>query len=92
MIEMTLTLLARRQVHGQLAAEHAQAVGVLERILSASRVRILYVGVVVLLERALDYLAVPTKQILYLTLRTCERKIGNVEFGWNNSRLLLLLL
>lgn len=85
MIEMRLTLLARRQVHCQLAAEHAQAVGVLESALSAARIRELYIGVVVLLERTFDDLTVSAEQVLYLTLRASERKIGHVQLGWNNS-------
>lgn len=85
MIQVTLTLLARGQMNGELATEHANTVGVFECVLCATRVRVLYVGVVVFLESALDYLTVASEQVLDLTLCARERKVGHVEFGWNDS-------
>ena len=83
-------------MHSELAAEHAQTVGVLECGLGAPRIRIQYVGVVVFFERALDYLAVAAEQVVDLTLRACERKVSHVEFRGYDRRsgatLLLLLL
>lgn len=68
MIEVRLRLLACGQMHGKLAAEHAQTVSVFKSGLGAARVRIQYVGVVVFLERALDYLTVAAEQVVDLTL------------------------
>lgn len=77
---MTLTLLARGQVNRQLAAEHLVAVGVLVRVQRRLGARVQYVGVVVFLECALDHLAELREEVLDLTLRACEWKVGDVEF------------
>ena len=91
MIQVTLAFLARRQMNGQLATEHAQTVGRLECILSRSRIRELNVGIVVLFECALDYLAVSAEQVLYLTLCASKWKICNVEFSRYDSILLYIV-
>lgn len=80
---MTLTFLARRQVNGQLAAEHLVAVGVLVGVEGRLAGRVQYVGVVVFLERAFDHLAELREQVLDLTLGARERKVGHVEFRRN---------
>jgi len=85
-VQVRLALLARGQVHRQLPAEHTHAVGGLEGGLGAARVRVLDVGVVILLERALDHLAVSAEQVLDLALGAGEREVGHVELGGYDCR------
>ena len=85
---MRLALLACGQMHGELATHHPDPVGILEGGLGTPGVCVLNVGVVVLLECAFDHLAVAAEQVLDLALIAGERKVGYIQFGWNDRGVL----